>query len=60
MLTKEDRDYAADTGAEICEDCQSLFLPVPSYMNGGHQCNSDTGLEDRYWLGGDHLNTYTE
>ncbi|MEU5838573.1 hypothetical protein ABZ820_33575 [Streptomyces diacarni] len=55
MLTQEYRDHAADLGADVCEDCQSLFLPVPGYVNGGHQCNSDSGLEDRYYIGEDLL-----
>lgn len=59
MLTQEDREYAADLGFGICEECQTIFMPVPGYVNEGHQCNSDTGLEDRYWIGGEHLNTYT-
>lgn len=48
-LTEEDRSYAEDIGAGICEECQTLFEPVPGYVNYGHQCN-ENGLDDKWIL----------
>lgn len=49
-LTTDDRAHAADMGNSICENCQTVYLPVPGYVNDGHQCNSDEGLQDRFLL----------
>lgn len=47
MITQEDRDHAADVGDVVCEQCQTIYTPVPGYQNDGHQCD-DNGLQDKY------------
>lgn len=45
----EARALAEEIGGELCARCGAVFLVLPQYMDGGHQCLDD-GTDDIYLL----------
>lgn len=38
-----------DTGEGVCEVCGSRYLPLPGFINFGHQCDTD-GTRPQYQI----------